>query len=188
MANVPVTTVVDADVYGGIEGFLLVYSVPTLKNDGRHVIPSYVNDQTLPPDGGDFCVVNPITATRRGTNVEEWKRRTDDDTLDYLEYLETTWQIDCYSASPVRAMRMATTLETTIRSPVGVAFFRPKSIDCLFADAPINLSGLLDSGKYVSRWQLTAHFGYWKKVTVKSEYFDSLRINVVNVDSAFPPQ
>ena len=187
MANVPAVTVSEPDLFQAVEDFLQVYAVPALKDDGRHVIPGYVNDQTLPPDDGDFCVFTPISAVRRGTNIEEWRKSADGDKVDYLEYFESVWQVDCYSTSPVRAMRCATSFETVVRSPVGVEFFKPKGIDCQFADSPSNLSGLLDSGKYVSRWMLTMHLGFWKRVSVDFPYFDTLTVNVKNVDASFPP-
>lgn len=173
-----------AQVFAGIEKFILTFSCPALTDDGRHVIPGFVNDQSLPPDGGDFCVYSPIQFLRHGVNVETWRKA--DDAVDYSEYIESVWQIDCYSTSPVRAMNRASGLEALVRSEVAVNALQASHISPLYGEGLTNLSGLLDSGKYVARWQFTARFGFWKKYAVEFSYFNAVDVRVVNVDATFP--
>ena len=107
--------------------------------------------------------------------------------MNYAEYVETVWQIDCFSRSMVSAQQLATTFELIARSEAGVNFFKPLSVDCLFAENLRNLSFVLDSKKYVSRWSLELHLGFWKQIQVSFDFFTSVNVNVVNVDVSFPP-
>lgn len=181
-----VVDITEAQLFCGVEQFLLNFSTPALAADGLHVIPGNANDQSLPADGGDFCIYTPIYFGRRGTNVEEWQAEPID-AVNYCEYVETVWQIDCFSQSMVNAQQMAQTFELIARSEAGVNFFKPLHIDCLFAENLRNLSLIVDSKKYVARWCFELHLGFWKQVQVPFDYFTSVDVNVVNVDVKFPP-
>lgn len=181
-----VVDITEAQLFCGVEQFLLNFSTPPLAADGLHVIPGNANDQSLPADGGDFCIYTPIYFGRRGTNVEEWQAEPID-AVNYCEYVETVWQIDCFSQSMVNAQQMAQTFDLIARSEAGVNFFKPLSVDCLFAENLRNLSFVLDSKKYVSRWSLELHLGFWKQIQVSFDFFTSVNVNVVNVDVKFPP-
>jgi hypothetical protein len=181
-----VVDLTQAQLFAGVEQFLLNFSTPALTDDGLHVIPGNANDQSLPADGGDFCIYTPLFMGRRGTNVEEWQKAPVD-AVNYSEYVETVWQIDCFSQSMVYAQQMAQTFELIARSEAGVNFFKPLYIDCLFAENVRNLSLIVDAKKYVARWSLELHLGFRKQVQVQFDYFTSATVNVVNVDVKFPP-
>lgn len=181
-----VVDLTQAQLFAGVEQFLLNFSTPALTDDGLHVIPGNVNDQSLPADGGDFCIYTPLFMSRRGTNSENWNTAPAE-AVNYAEYVETVWQIDCFSRSMVSAQQLATTFELIARSEAGVNFFKPLSVDCLFAENLRNLSFVLDSKKYVSRWSLELHLGFWKQIQVSFDFFTSVNVNVVNVDVSFPP-
>lgn len=180
-----VTDATQANLFSAVEGFLIQFSTPELKDDGKHVLIGFSNDQTLPDDGNDFCVLSPLSFSRRGTNVEQWNGV--EKAVTYLEYVDTSWQIDCYSGSPNWAQRRAQTYEIIARSEAGVNYFKPLGVDCQYADSVSNLSGVLDSAKYVARWGITLHLGFWKQVSVSFPFFDALTVNVKNVDVSFPP-
>ena len=182
-----VVDLTQAQLFKGVEKYILSFSCPELKDDGLHVIPGYVNDQTLPADGGDFCVYAPTAFIRRGTDIEGWRKTAAEDAVDYSEYFESLWQIDCYSASPVRAMNRAAGLETLVRTEAAVQLLSPYGLSPLYGEGLTNLTGVLDSGKYVGRWQLLARFGFWKKLSVEFPYFNAVDVRLVNVDAAFPP-
>ena len=182
-----VVDLTQAQLFKGVEKYILSFSCPELKDDGLHVIPGYVNDQTLPADGGDFCVYAPTAFIRRGTDIEGWRKTAAEDAVDYSEYFESVWQIDCYSASPVRAMNRAAGLETLVRTEAAVQLLSPYGLSPLYGEGLTNLTGVLDSGKYVGRWQLLARFGFWKKLSVEFPYFNAVDVCLVNVDAAFPP-
>lgn len=182
-----VVDLTQAQLFKGVEKYILSFSCPELKDDGLHVIPGYVNDQTLPADGGDFCVYAPTAFIRRGTDIEGWRKTAAEDAVDYSEYFESIWQIDCYSASLVRAMNRAAGLETLVRTEAAVRLLSPYGLSPLYGEGLTNLTGVLDSGKYVGRWQLLARFGFWKKLSVEFPYFNAVDVRLVNVDAAFPP-
>lgn len=181
-----VVDVSQAQLFSAVEGFLLNFSTPPITNDGNHIIPGFTNDQSLPNDGGDFCIYTPISMVRRGTDVEEWFKDTTD-AINYNEYVESIWQIDCYSKSPAYAQQRVQTYETIMRSPAGVAYFSPLYVDCLFADSPRNLSMILDSKKYRSRWSIELHLGFWKQVQIQFDYFTSITPELIDVDAKFKP-
>ena len=181
-----VVDLTQAQIFSAVEQFLLNFSTPPLTRGGLHVIPGNVNDQSLPADGGDFCIYTPLLMSRRGTNAEDWNTAPAE-AVNYDEYVETVWQIDCFSRSMVSAQQLATTFELIARSEAGVNFFKPLSVDCLFAENLRNLSFVLDSKKYVSRWSLELHLGFWKQIQVSFDFFTSVNVNVVNVDVSFPP-
>lgn len=181
-----VVDLTQAQIFSAVEQFLLNFSTPPLTSDGLHVIPGNTNDQALPADGGDFCIYTPLFMSRRGANAEDWDTAPAE-AVNYDEYVETVWQIDCFSRSMVSAQQLATTYELIARSEAGVNFFKPLFIDCLFAENLRNLSFVLDSKKYVSRWSLELHLGFWKQIQVSFDFFTSVNVNVVNVDVSFPP-
>ena len=49
-----VVDLTQAQLFAGVEQFLLNFSTPALTDDGLHVIPGNANDQSLPADGGDL--------------------------------------------------------------------------------------------------------------------------------------
>lgn len=180
-----VSDVTQAQLFTAVESFLLNFSTPELA-DVAHVIPGFVNDQSFPSDGKEYCVYTPLFMTRRGTGVEDWSEGQLEQ-MNYLEYVETVWQIDCFSKSMVFAQQMAQTFELIARTPTGVDFFKPLYIDCLYAEGLRNLSFVLDSKKYVSRWSLELHLGFWKQIQVQLPFFSTATVDLVNVDVKFPP-
>lgn len=176
--------ITQAQFWQAIEQFCLKFATPALTDDSRHVIPGFVNDQTLPPDGGDFVVYAPIRMERQGTTIEKWRTK---DIIEWDEYVQATVQIDCYSTSPVRAFKRVSTLEMIARSEAAVNHFSALGIDCLYGENVRDLSGVLDSGKYVSRWSFELSLGFWKKAQTPMEYFTHADVDVVNVDVRFPP-
>lgn len=180
-----VIDVTEPQLYRALERFLIEFSTPPVADDGRHVIPGDIDEQSLPPDN-EFYMYAPIRSERQGTNIEEW--HDTDDVAGQLEYVETVVQVDCYSSSLVHAMRRAHTLETMMRSEPAVRHLAPYGIVPLYADAPRNLSRVMDSGKYVPRWSVDLHIGYWRRVDSVQEYFTKVTVDVQNVDVRFPPE
>lgn len=176
--------ITQAQFFRALEEFILKFATPALVDDGRHVIPGYVDDQSLPPDGGDFVVYTPIQMERQGTTIEKWR---EDDKVSWAEYVQATIQIDCYSTSPVRAFQRVSTLEMIARSEAAVNHFNSLHMDCLYAENVRNLSAVLDSGKYVSRWSVELSVGFWKEAATPMEYFQTASVDVANVDVRFPP-
>lgn len=174
-----------ADILNALIGFCFNFSAPALV-DKMHVIDGFGNNRALPSDGNDFCVVTPIAQARSGQTIEHW----DDDgneIAELREYVDLDVQIDCYSTNVFDAMERAQALETCARSSYGVEHFLGFGIDCLYAEGVRNLSAVIDSKQYVSRWTLTLHLGYWKRVQLAQDFFTTARVCVHNADSKFKP-
>lgn len=180
-----VNDVTQADILNALIGFCYQYSAPALP-DEMHVVDGFGNNRTLPKDGNDFCIVTPITMSRSGTNIERWEE-DGQELLELQEYVNLDVQIDCYSTNGFDAMERAQTLETVARSEYGVNHFLESGIDCLYAEGIQNLSAVIDAKQYVSRWMLTLHLGYWKRVKLAQDFFNTAIVDVVNVDSKFKP-
>lgn len=149
------------------------------------MIYGFANDLTLPADGNDCCVVTPIAQRRSGTNIERYPEG--EEVQELLEHVELDVQIDCYSNNEFDALDRAATYETIGRSAIGVKFFERFNIGLLYTDSSQNLSSVLDSDRYVSRWTLTLHLSYWKTVKLGQDFFKTITIDVANVDVKFKP-
>ena len=180
-----VKDVSQADILNALIKFCFNFAAPTLA-DEMHVLDGFGNNRTLPKDGNDFCIVTPIRQARSGTNVERWKS-DGDELMELAEYVDLDVQIDVYSTNIFDALERAQTYETVARSDFGVQHFAAFGIDCLYADDVQNLTAVMDSKQYVSRWTLVLHLGYWKRVKLAQDFFNTAIVDVVNVDSKFKP-
>ncbi len=181
----PTTDLTTQKLLSALIDFCTTYATPALADD-MHVLAGFGNRITLPADGNDICIVTPISQTRSGTTIERYER-DGPDTQELREYVDLDVQIDCYSTNLFDARQRAATLETVARSSVGVAHFLKYDIDCLYSDTVQNLSAVIDSGQYVSRWMLLLHLGYWKRVEVAQDFFSAVDVRLKNVDVHFKP-
>lgn len=173
------------DLLNALIDFCETYATPKLP-DAMHVVSGFSNRITMPSDSNDACVVTPIAQRRSGTTVERWF--DDGDVIELAEYVELDVQIDCYSTNIFDARSRAATYETVARSSPGVSFFERYGLDLLYADGSQNLSAVIDSNQYVSRWILTIHLGYWKRVEVAQEFFNFVDVRLHNVDVHSKPR
>ena len=170
------------DLLNALIAFCYSYATPRLMDD-MHVVSGFSNRITMPSDDNDACVVTPIAQRRSGTTIERWFEGVD--TLELAEYVELDVQVDCYSTNIFDARQRVSTYEAVARSSVGVGFFNAFGLDCLYADDPQNLTAIIDSAQYVSRWSVVLHLGYWKRVEVAQEFFNAVDVRVKNVDVHF---
>lgn len=182
----PIQDQTTARLSEALTAFCLNYATPPLL-DASHVRLGFDNQNPLPSDGNDFCVVTPISQRRVGTNIERWDRQGEE-VLELREYVEMSVQLDCYSTNLFDARRRAQTYETICRSSVGVEHFAEYDIDCLYSEDCQNLSGVVDAAQYVSRWMVMLTLGYWKRVAVPEDFFSAADLNIVNVDVQFKPE
>ena len=175
----------DFDFVRAVRSFLLEFATPELK-DEKHVLFGYVNEQSIPPDQNDFCVATIISMVRSGTTIEDYSDSAEDQ-MGLREYVNAIVQIDCYSEDIFNARDRIQTYEMIARSSKGVEHFRQYGIDCQYAENVRNLSGLLDSADYVSRWSMELRLGYMKVVKSKQQYFETVKPALINVDVKFRP-
>ena len=166
--------------------FLTEFSTPEL--DLEHIMNGFENDVTLPPDGNDFAVFRPLSVRRRGTNSETYEKDPDGrDIMTVGSYQEMLIQVDFYSKNWRDAQRRAQTIECVARSSYGPAFFNQFGLDCLYADEAQNLTAVMDSRKFVSRWSLILHVGHWKRVEIPQDFFTTAAPLVTEVGVKFKP-
>ena len=174
-----------ADILNACIKFCYNFAAPALP-DEMHVIDGFGNNRTLPKDGNDFCIVTPIRQSRSGSNIESWKP-DGEEVMELAEYVNLDIQIDVYSTNIFDALERAQTFETVARSDFGVQHFLAFGIDCLFAEGAQNLTAVMDSKQYVSRWTLVLHLGYWKRVKLAQDFFKTAIVDVINVDTKYKP-
>lgn len=170
-----------------MRAFLSTYALPKLPNtDKLHLLNGFLKNVGLPSDGDDFCVFTPITTERNGTTIESFD--PGDEAVKLGVYFTIAIQVDCYSTDLISAQQRAQAYEAFARSSYGVQLFKSFGLDLQYADSLQNLTAVMDAGQYVSRWSLTLHFGLKKVLQVQEPSFDSVSVDIANVDVKFPPK
>lgn len=173
-----------------VREYLKNFATPEYPNsDARHIVNGFLNDVSLPSDGNEIAVFTPRAMHRHGTTLEG--NVSDDGTIRLGEYVEVEVQVDCYSASRYYAQQRAQTYEMVGRSSYGVAHFKKYGLDLLYVDDAQNLTSIMDSDQYVSRWMVTLHIGLKKAVVLQQDGFSAVSISaddIQNVDVKFPPK
>ena len=170
-----------------MRAYLGIYALPKLpKADNQHLLNGFLNDVGLPSDGNDFCVFTSSTTERNGTTIESFDPGGEAVKLNV--YFTIAVQVDCYSTNRVTAQQRAQAYEAFARSSYGVQLFKSFGLDLQYADSLQNLTAVMDAGQYVSRWSLTLHFGLKKVLQVQEPSFDSVSVDIANVDVKFPPK
>lgn len=184
MQSKNVTDESDARLTEALRQFLWRFATPPLPSIDA-IRLGYENDAPL-PEGNDFCVISLLSLERQGTAVEDWDANTDG--IEIGLNMEAQVQIDCFSDSRARARERAQAYEALCAHEVGLTFLRTYGVDVKYNEGTRNLSSVLDSGKYLSRYSLTLRVGFWKKVGVNVDSFTSLDLaGVHNVDVKFSP-
>ena len=169
-----------------VRDFIFTFSRPPLASLDQ-IYLGYNNNLSLPTDGNDFCVASALSENRRGTTLQHFAPSPSNE-IAYRTYYEIAIQIDCYSADLFNARYRAEALETIARTESGVDLFAKHQFDLLYADGLRDVTGVLDSDIYVSRWTFNLYLGIWKEINLTQQYFNTANVNVVNVDSRFPPK
>ena len=170
-----------------MRAFLSTYALPKLPNtDKLHLLNGFLKNVGLPSDGDDFCVFTPITTERNGTTIESFD--PGDEAVKLSVYFTIAIQVDCYSTDLISAQQRAQAYEAFAHSSYGVQLFKSFGLDLQYADSLQNLTAVMDAGQYVSRWSLTLHFGLKKVLQVQEPSFDSVSVDIANVDVKFPPK
>ena len=178
-------TVESPDLINALVDYIVTYSTPALV-DSDHVLNGFERNISPPKDGNDYCVIQPISRTRRGTTIQEWDHEGDE-VVRLKEYVDYVVQVDCYSNNIYDGASRAQTLETLALSYAGIELFRKHGVDCQYADGVRNISAFIDEGQYTSRWCVLLHLGYWRTVTVQEDFVNAVDLDVQSVDVKFPP-
>jgi hypothetical protein len=99
----------------------------------------------------------------------------------------TQWaaQVDCYGA---KAQDRALMLSIALRSPYGCEVFAEGGIaQPLFTGEPKQLPFITGEDQYMERWAFDAVLQFNPSVVLPQQFAEALHINLVEVDTKFPP-
>lgn len=171
--------IAEPDVYAAVYDFILAYALPALSSD--NIIRGWENREHLPPDTNDYAVITVISKTRVGTNVTT-DPGEDAETQEVRTLRRIDVQID-FCSDDDKAVQRAACIETVTRDPVGVAFFKPYGLSCLYAEDVRAVEYVDGSDQFVKRCIITLHLTAWSGVSVPVPHFDKARVSrLENVD------
>lgn len=178
------------DVYGAVTAFVAQWAQPPFP--AVNIYWAWGNRESLPADTNEYAVISVRNTGRRGTGTEDILNTgaADDEPEQYQirTWYEVLAQVDFCSDDEAAAYQRAYSIETIMRSSVGVNFFKAYEIAAQYADDIQELSALDESDQYVYRYAVTLHLGYWVTITAQSSWFDTVTLNrVEDVDAHHPP-
>lgn len=170
---IPIDALEQPDLYKATKAFILAFGFPILEPD--NVFQGWGNNMSLPANTNEYAVMTVLNTNRRGTTVENIvKSENSDETPERYElrtYFETLMQIDMCSDSDLARQR-AYNLESTLRSSVGVNFYKQYGITAQYAENIFEAAFTNGSNQFVRRYILTFHLAYWAGVNVGSAWFN----------------
>ena len=174
-----VTPLFDA-VYVDLKAFLV--SVTGL--DPSLVIQGLPNRSAMPPAAPGFVMMELTRSARLRTNLDEWDTTNPAPTdVTSEQGTELRMQLDLYGAA---SADWAVMLSTLLRDEIGCVALTP-TCQPLYTDDPI-LAPLDDSEEqYEQRWVITAVLQYNPVTSTPMQFADTLTIDLINVDEAYPP-
>lgn len=184
-SNTP-TTRIEAlnwpEVQKAVKGFIIKYSVPSLPSNA--VLWGNQPRAAL-PNTDELIIITSISQSRNGTTISAFK--AEDGTTHHKELVTEDLQVDFYSHGREGHDRAAC-IEMLARSGVASDYFKQFNMSCLFADEIRETAETIDAAQYVQRSILTLHVCYWIEVAHEQDWFDSVNVNIKNVDVYFPPE
>lgn len=176
--------IAEPDVYAAVYDFILAYALPALSPD--NIIRGWENREHLPPDTNDYAIMTVMNKTRVGTNVT-MDAGGDAEAQEIRTLRRIDVQID-FCSDDDKAMRRAACIETVTRDPVGVAFFKPYRLSCLYAEDVRAVEYVDGSDQFVKRCIVTLHLAAWSGLSVPVPHFDKARVSrLENVDVHHKP-
>ncbi len=159
------------------EGFVL----------GQWVKPKHIikGDQlgSLPPTSNNFVVNTALSHQAHGTPI----KKTVNGELHISELVEVLMQVDMYSENAEDARQMAQTLKSFCFSGAAIEFLKPYGVGLLYADDVRNLTAPNSEGKPLPRWMSTLRLTYWHDVHINMDTFNTVDVDLANVDVKFKP-
>lgn len=173
-------TVTEDDVLAALRAFLL-----SIVGSGVEVIAQQDN-RVGEPAGADFVVMTPITQTRLSTNGTTYTDPgTNPGTQNFEQATRMMVQIDVHGPASSDTSVMISTL---LRSEYAVDSFKAsgKQISPLFCDDARQMPFINGENQYEQRWIINAAIQYNPVTAVPQDFADTLDVNIVSVDAAYP--
>lgn len=183
--NTPITRVNALywpEVQKVVRGFILNFCTPSISSNS--VIWGNQPRAAL-PNTDELIIITSISRQRNGTTISAFKAA--DGTMHHRELVTEDFQIDFYSGSRDGHDRAAC-IEMLARTGVGVEYFKPFNMSILYADEIRDMAEPIDAAQYVQRSILTLHICYWLELAHEQPWFDSVDVDLKNVDVFFPPE
>lgn len=152
------------------------------------IVRGWQNRAALPASS-TLIVLTLLDTVRHGTNVRRYKN-AEGDRLDSTVSMLTEYvvQADICGLNEDAVNAQAATLMMLGRDPLAVEFFRPFSLQPLYADDVKALPFADELNQWVVRYSVTLHLSGWTSLTVKQTAFTGVDINIENVDVHHPPK
>lgn len=176
-----VVSPVQQDVYAVLQPFIA--TVTGL--DPSVIIQGLPNRVGMPPASPGFVTMQATRMPRIATDVDDWDQTSDivPEATSIEQSTEIVMQLDCYGAD---SGDWAVMLCALLRDEFGCAALAP-TCQPLYTDDPL-LAPLEDSeDQYEQRWTVISHLQYNPVITAPMQFADTLTIDVINVDEAYPP-
>lgn len=170
------------EVQKAVRGFIFTYCTPSLPSNA--VLWGNQPRAAL-PNTDELVIITSVSQQRNGTTISGFK--AEDGTVHHKELVTEDFQVDFYSNGREGHDRAAC-IEMLARSGVASEYFKPFKMSCLYADDIRDMAETIDAAQYVQRSTLTLHICYWIEVVNEQAWFDSVNVDLKNVDVKFPPE
>lgn len=174
-------TPVKDDVYRAVKAWL----VDVTGLDAARVVQGLGNRVPLPVPGPTaFIVMTVVLLARLRTNVETWDLADPSPATTQIEEgTQMTLQLDVFGPG---SADLAAMLCTLLRSDSACVALAPTCAP-LYSDDP-RMAPLTDEeSQYEERWIVGAQLQYNPVVVQSQDFADTLTLDLVNVDEAYPP-
>lgn len=168
------------DILEAVNDYILQYTDVVQDNLYR----GYRNRATLPKTD-DYTMYWMGDTSRVGTNVDEFTAQQE---VKINTLQEKIVEIDfCHSDQDI-AMNRAKTLAVLGRSYISCEFFKKLGFNFNFADDMQYLPFVDENEQWVHRYRIALHLTEWDNITLSQQNTENIKVEVVNVDVAYPPQ
>lgn len=183
MAYSNIKPLVQPDVYTAMFDFVKAFALPALPD--ANIYRAWQNRVALPTQE-DFCVMSIISGIRVGTNV---KIKNIDPATDILRIrtctlMKATVQLDFYSQNHEGQQR-AFAIEMVSRDAMAVDFLAAYNIAPLYIDPPKEMVMPAGNNQYNQRYMVQLHINFWASMDANVNWFNSVNLNMVNVDERY---
>lgn len=179
MSGYTITPAIYADLFSDLRAFLIAATGLAPEN----IVRGLTNRAAMVLPSAPFIILTPILLKRLRTNVDTWDTSVSNPTVTTSEMgTQITVQLDVYGET---SGDLATLLTTLLRDEVACDALT--TCQPLYADDP-KMAPLIDAERqYEERWTLGAVLQYNPVTTVPMQFADTLTIDLINVDEAYPP-
>ncbi len=141
------------------------------------------NFSHLPKEHNNFAILTLLSLQQIGTNQETYHN----DTIIIESLIKIGVQVDIYGNTLLEAWQNMLSTHSLFHDHVACNFFIPLGYTPLYADEIKVINTVDSSNQYVPRLTTTFYFSYKNINVIPFDFFDSVKVNVVNVDVKFPP-